>query len=395
MLYTYLKSIKNLTERKRTIEHLVKLREQLDAEIPPKTSEKTLLLATWNIRQFTDNREKESYMYIAEILSRFDLIAIQEVKEKMTGLEEVKSILGKNWAFIATDVSLQEGGNGERIAFLYDTNKVSFKNIAGEIVLPSTELIHGMQFARTPFCVAFQAGWFKFNLATVHIIYGSSDEDLEKREEEIKAIGTYLSDRAKKEETSYIILGDFNIPKVGDRFMQALEDSGFTIPERIKKHPTNFGKKVQHYDQIAFNLHLEDGIEILDDKDPRSGAFNFTKSVYNDADYEEYIPYMLKDVSVPNPDKPGKNMIVQVERTGEEAKKYFHSTYRIDQMSDHKPLWMELKVDFSAQYIHKQKNYVLEKEAEAAEKAAQKAAREAEKTAKKAAAAEAKAQATE
>jgi hypothetical protein len=84
-----------------------------------------------------------------------------------------------------------------------------------------------------------------------------------------------------------------------------------------------------------------------------------------------------------------------VERTGEEAKKYFHSTYRIDQMSDHKPLWMELKVDFSAQYIQKQKNYVLEKEAEAAAKAAEKAAREAEKAAKKAAAAEAKAQATE
>ena len=32
---------------------------------------------------------------------------------------------------------------------------------------------------------------------------------------------------------------------------------------------------------------------------------------------------------------------------------YFHDTYRIDQMSDHKPLWVELKVDFSDQYIEK------------------------------------------
>ena len=130
MLYTYLKKIKDADEKKRTIEHLIQLRRQLDDEIPGKTAEGTLLLATWNIRQFTDNRRPESYMYIAEILSRFDLVAIQEVKEQMKGLEEVMKILGKNWAFIATDVTEGKEGNGERIAFLYDTNTVSFKNIA-------------------------------------------------------------------------------------------------------------------------------------------------------------------------------------------------------------------------------------------------------------------------
>ena len=358
MLYTYLKyDIRDLAERKRTIEHLVDLRAQLDKEIPGKTAEKALLLATWNIRQFTDNRQKESYMYIAEILSRFDLIAIQEVKDKMKGLEEVKSILGKNWAYIATDVTEGKSGNGERIAFLYDTNKVTFKGIAGEIVLPpDDELIQGLQFARTPFCVAFQAGWFKFYLTTVHIFYGSGkDEDNVRRQKEIKAIGTFLADRAKREEASYIVLGDFNIPGVGDEYMNALESSGFTIPEPIKKHPTNFGKKVKHYDQIAFNLHLEEGIQVLDD-DVKSGAFNFVKSIYNENDYEEYI-----DVMPDNDDG--------VKRTGEDAKKYFKQYYRINEISDHKPLWMALNVDFSDQYIEKQKKDVLQKEAEAKAKA--------------------------
>ena len=221
-----------------------------------------------------------------------------------------------------------------------------------------------MQFARTPFCVAFQAGWFRFYLTTVHIIYGSTKEDLQKREEEIKAIADFLSNRAKNEGASYIILGDFNIPKAGDKYMKALESSGFKIPAPIKKHPTNFGNEVHHYDQIAFNLQLEDDIEIIDEK-VKSGAFDFTKSVYRDSDYEEYFPYMLKTVSVPNPDKPGKNKRVKVEREGEEALNYFHGTYRIDQMSDHMPLWIELKVDFSAQYIDKQMKYVLQKEAEA------------------------------
>ncbi len=379
MLYTYLKyDISNLAEKKRTIKHLVDLRAQLDDEIPGKTAENTFLLATWNIRQFTNNREKESLMYIAEILSRFDLIAVQEVKDDMKGLEDVKKILGKNWAYIATDVTKGNAGNGERIAFLYDTNKVSFKNIAGEIVLPSDELVQGMQFARTPFCVAFQVGWFKFYLVTVHIIYGDSKEELLKRQEEIKAIGSFLAERAEAEKASYIILGDFNIPKSGDKFMKALESTGFTIPKQIKEHPTNFGKEAHHYDQIAFNLHLEEDIEVMNEK-VKSGAFDFTKSVYNDADYEEYIPYMLKEVSVPNPDKPGKNKRVKVERTGEEAFNYFHGTYRIDQMSDHMPLWIELKVDFSTQYIEKQMKDVLKKEAEAKAKEEAKAKAEAKK----------------
>ena len=353
MLYTYLKEIKDLKERKRTIDHLIDLRAQLDEEIPGKTAENTLLLATWNIRQFTDNRHQESYLYIAEILSRFDLIAVQEVKEKMKGLEKVKSILGKNWAYIATDVTdSTDGGNGERIAFLYDTNKVSFKNIAGEIVLPHTELIDGMQFARTPFCVAFQAGWFKFNLATVHIYYGKENKaQRDRRQEEIKAIGSYLANRAKTEEASYIVLGDFNIPKVGDKYMDALESTGFQIPEAIKQHPTNFGKEVKHYDQIAFNLNLEEGIKVFDDDNVRSGAFDFTKSVYRDEDYEDYIPLMKEK-------KKGEK------RVGEEAKKYFREHYRIDQMSDHMPLWLELKVDFSSQYIEKQRQYLLKKEKE-------------------------------
>ena len=160
--------------------------------------------------------------------------------------------------------------------------------------------------------------------------------------------------------------------------MKALEDSGFRIPQAIKKHPTNFGAEVKHYDQIAFNLKLEENIEVFDEVKVRSGAFDFTKSVYRDEDYQEYLPYMMKEVSVPNPDKPGKKMKVKVQRTGEEAQTYFHDTYRIDEMSDHMPLWLELKVDFSAQYIEKQKKETEKRIADLAAKAAAKAKAEAE-----------------
>lgn len=358
MLYTGIKRMYDAAEKKRTIKNLIKLREQLDKEVPQKTAANSLLLATWNIRQFDKNtRKQESLYYIAEIMSRFDLIAVQEVRDQKQGLEKVMSILGKNWSYISTDVTEGGPGNSECIAFVYDTNKVSFKNMAGEIVLPKELLIDdNLQFARTPFCVSFQSGWFKFNLATVHILYGKEKEQLERRRKEIETLAQFLNTRAKNEEFNYVVLGDFNIPDVGDRYMRALEDNGFHIPDDIKKHPTDLGE-TKHYDQIAFNLHLNDTMQIFDEKEQRSGAFNFTKSVYGENDYEEYLDVMPdKKTSVPNPDKPGKNKTVKERRTGEEAKSYFKSYYRTFQMSDHLPLWVELKVDFSGQYLEDLQN---------------------------------------
>ena len=87
MLYTSIKKIKDPVERKRVIDKLITLRAQLDKEIPEKTSFNSLLLATWNIRKFGEGRMAESYFYIAEIISRFDLVAIQEVMGNRKALE--------------------------------------------------------------------------------------------------------------------------------------------------------------------------------------------------------------------------------------------------------------------------------------------------------------------
>lgn len=91
-----------------------------------------------------------------KIISAFDLVAVQEVNNNMKPFLKMMEILGPTWSYIATDVSEGSGGNGERMAFVYDTGKVLFRNIAGEIVLPK-KLLGGVdQFARTPFMVKFQ-----------------------------------------------------------------------------------------------------------------------------------------------------------------------------------------------------------------------------------------------
>ena len=51
--------------------------------VPDKNATETLLLATWNLKAFdggaSDNRTEEFYWYIAEIISHFDIVAIQEL----------------------------------------------------------------------------------------------------------------------------------------------------------------------------------------------------------------------------------------------------------------------------------------------------------------------------
>lgn len=336
MIYTSIKKIKDKEERKRVVERLLVLRKQLDNEIPEKTSSSSFLLATWNIREFGSiKRKTEDYFYIAEIISRFDLIAIQEVLGNKKALEKIMPILGRNWDYIATDATEGTAGGSECMAFLYDKSKVNFKNVAGEIVLPQNQLLKGLQFARTPFCVMFQVGWFKFYLATVHIIYGKSAKVNPERLAEIDCIAKFLTKRQKKEDINYVLLGDFNIPDVDGEYMRALEKNGFEIPNAIKEHPTDLGG-TKYYDQIAFNLKLNKSMTLFKERIQKAGAFNFTKSVYSPDDWKIYKPYFDEKYVKGKKD--------------EDIIKYYLK-YRTFKMSDHLPLWVELKVDFSVQYL--------------------------------------------
>ena len=78
-VYSSIKRIPDEAERTRVSKKLLALRAQLSRQIPTKTAAETLLLATWNIREFGNKRRNESLHYIAEIISRFDLVALQEV----------------------------------------------------------------------------------------------------------------------------------------------------------------------------------------------------------------------------------------------------------------------------------------------------------------------------
>lgn len=364
MRYSRLRfAFRDKQERARVVGNLIRLRRQLDAEIPDKDSGNNLLLATWNIRDLGKinrrgygHRLTESHFYIAEILSRFDFVAVQEVNELDEWLE-VMSILGPEWDFIATDVTdTRLGGNGERLTYVFDRRKVTFRNIAGEIVLPNSMLISkaivesdgeklysGKQFRRTPFLTSFQSDWFKFDICTVHIYFGDeSGAKLKERIEEIEGIAAYLAARAEdslKQKKALILLGDFNIMHPEHKTMKALTDRGFVVPKTLK-HPTNLDE-TKYYDQIAFMTDPEviKYIETTSDnpKARNAGIFNIFTSVFRPSDFDQY-----KEAAEKTSNGKGK--------TGAALKTYY-ADWKTYQLSDHKPMWVRIKSNAAPEYL--------------------------------------------
>lgn len=334
VMYSGLRRWQDAAARDRTIDRLLGLRAGLAKEITTRNKQDSFHLATWNIRDFGGTRlnpsprTPECLLYIAEVISAFDLVAVQEVNENLSDFLTVMRLLGPYWDYIVTDQS----GNMERLAFVYDTRKILFRHVAGEIALADKKGKPVSQFNRTPFLVAFQAGWFKFNICTVHIYYGTAT-DTAKRKREIAEIAKFFTERQKKDGETYILLGDFNILSPEDPTMDALLGGGFKVPANLRK-PTALAS-ANFYDQIA--LRTQDKLfEIR-----AAGCFPWQDYVYRDGDYSIYKPQMPMTTAK---GKPAKTDLAAYKK------------WRTWQMSDHLPLWTEIKMDFTEAYLRSLKS---------------------------------------
>lgn len=332
-------------------ERLLALRYDLDQRIVKDRRPNSLVVGTWNIRAFDGGmpRLDESLHYIAEIIAAFDICAIQELKPDLEPIRKLKDLLGPNWDYFLTDVSTHKGGNSERMAFFFNTDKVFFRNLIGEIVIDQDELPNSNQIARTPFFAAFQAGWFRFTLCSSHIIYGD-DHDL--RAAEITAITEALAKRAKKEDQVFIFLGDMNIESATGPIMAALKNSKM---ELAPVPASNLGGD-KPYDQIAFTVK---GKSTRKTRLIRSGNFDWRNSVFGPA--QPIDPNAPSDPAYVRRLSDAQNLahydpIVSAERVNNNKDPYanFQSSYRTwmtYEMSDHLPVWVELETDYSNEYL--------------------------------------------
>ena len=135
--------------RDRTTEGLNRLRNDLHKTIPARKYESNLLLATWSLRQFGRSIHKnyvdqEPLYYMAQIISSFDLVALQEIDRDLKRLEALLEILGPDWEMLVTDIAPGAIGNRERFAFLYYKPRVEFRNFSSLVVLPP-QRTHGRE----------------------------------------------------------------------------------------------------------------------------------------------------------------------------------------------------------------------------------------------------------
>jgi endonuclease/exonuclease/phosphatase family metal-dependent hydrolase len=254
-------------------ENLNLLIADLNSKIPSKQLDRNLLIATWNIRAFgnltrkwdsddddSPKRDLHSVLCIAEIISRFDIIAVQEVKDNIRALRDTLKVLGENWSFLLTDVNKGKVGNGERMAYLFDTRRVRLSGLAGELVVPEEweENIgdHALskQFVRSPYAVSFQSNKHTFILVTLHILYGKSPES---RIEELRGIAKWLSSWAGNINAYHqdlIALGDFNIDERGDLLERTFLSEGLYIPPQLQNERVtrSIFNATKYYDQIAW-----------------------------------------------------------------------------------------------------------------------------------------------
>jgi len=350
-------------EQRRALGKLLSLKHFLDDDarrpdgsfspdgVPARTLDKSLLIATWNIRELGANKSygprlPESLHYIAEIISAFDLVAIQEVRSQVDDFKRLMEILGEHWGFLLTDVTLGKSGNDERGAFVYDRRKVHFEGFAGQVVLPpelkigKKKLQLRQQLARTPLVAGFRAADFRFTVCSAHIYYGKKLPNEKRRVDEIEALATILAERVRSESAwapTTVLLGDFNIFELKDETAARLRSAGFYLPPQVAS--LEAGETRKKYDQIALlSPRYEKQTEALAKK-ARGGVVRFFEKLFiDDAERSEWALY--------------KSYFPDRRATTSEAagRKYFRA-WRTYQLSDHRPRWIELKSDFGVERL--------------------------------------------
>jgi endonuclease/exonuclease/phosphatase family metal-dependent hydrolase len=300
---------------------LDRLRTALDASIPAKAAA-NLVIGTWNLREFggltakwrsgtgdTPRRDWHALACIAAIIERFDICAIQEAGRNTTALRALLDRLGTRYRVIASDVSEGDAGNDERLAYIYDTERVQPSGLVGELVLPSS--VNGMgrrQFARTPYAAGFVRSGTDFILTTVHVLWGKAPQD---RVGELTAFASWMrawAERPRDWNRNLLVLGDFNVDRLDNPLFRAFISTGLWPPKElneVRRTVFDSGRDTHYYDQIAWfsdptkpdNPSLLHGLTYTG----RGGSFDF-------------VPHVLRDLT--------KTQL----------------SWRI---SDHYPLWLE------------------------------------------------------
>jgi len=255
----------------------------------------SVLGASFNIRKLgaKSKRSRDEWGFLANVCRRFDLLAIQEIMDDLSGLRHLRDLLGSEFGMIVSDttgVFPGEPGLGERLGFIYNRRTVERTETATDITFDRTKLIstiaanydslkevaephirvfkeyneqlaafaNGLRadkprkpqfnvqlptflsFIRAPFCVSFRiAGHsgtqpYEFLAINAHLYFGRFMSD---RRQELDALMEWILARVREDDTTYapnfVLMGDLNLDF----------DRPETDRKRIEKHLRGFAAR--------------------------------------------------------------------------------------------------------------------------------------------------------
>jgi len=229
-------------------------------KLPESSLDSTLKIATWNIREFGNParpRLDKSLHYIAEILGQFDLIGVVELRDNVREMATVLRYLGPYWDIIYSDYIEDDGGNRERVGYVFDRRACVFTGLAGNANEPrkkkGVEYLPEGSWWRKPFMASFRAGNFDFIALTTHVRWGDTAAN---RVQELAMLANYVNARTVQDsaiDRDVIVMGDFNIPSLKSPLYKAVVQRGLEMPAALAGITgSNLGKNMR-YDQILHN----------------------------------------------------------------------------------------------------------------------------------------------
>ncbi len=268
----------------------------------PRRIYSTALLGSFNIRKIgsTRGRSAETWRFLARICKQYDLIAVQEIMDDLSGLKRIMEILGPDFGMVASDkTGVYPGSNGlgERLGFIYRWSIVERGEVISdvtydrtkvlEIVAENYDAIHEVMasyaekykdykagnrnkprnvkfpafisFIRQPYCVSFRIKGFpgtkpyEFMAVNAHLLFGDYMSD---RRQEFHALMQWIVERVKNNDKAYypnfMLMGDLNLD-----FNNPVRDMA-TVRKSMKSYDKDGNDETDPKKQINVNFPFLD-----------------------------------------------------------------------------------------------------------------------------------------
>lgn len=237
---------------------------------PPQTPAPVLKIFSWNVANFGQSKNDSELDFIAQQLNTADMVALQEVSVQEQGAAAVAKLVdilnrkGSRWAYSVSQPT--SGAGSERYAFLWKESKIT---MVGNIWNVTAQGLAD-KLDREPCLAKFKASERNFTIANFHAVPTSKNPASE------VVYLAQLHNIYRKE--NLIIAGDFNLSEKDKAFDDLKEKKYSPV---LKNQRTSLRKTVEpngnYLSQEYDNIFIETAPFVL----LRSGTNDFVPQCKN------------------------------------------------------------------------------------------------------------------